>query len=329
MDLTTSYLGLKLKNPIIVSSSPLTASAEKAQTLEAAGVAAVVVNSIFEEQIRDETSQMDEALAADGSSEAYDYLRANIAMRLGPEKYVDDIRAIKETTSIPVIASINCISADNWVSFARKIEAAGADALELNLYDIPQDPNETSNAVEERHLKLVSAIRAEIDLPIAVKLSPYYTNLLNFAHRLDKIGINGIVMFNRFLQPDIDIESETLRHAANLSREQDLRLPLRWVAILRNHLRCDIAINSGIHNAEGVIKGMLAGANVAYLCSALYHNRDHAALINGIINNISGWMQRKNYPNLAAFHSKMCELSTDSCKGFERAHYVKILTSQK
>lgn len=329
MDLRTSYLGLPLKNPLIISSCPLTSTIHGVEKLQAAGAAAVVVRSIFEEQIRAETAQINDDLMAYGTGFALDYLRADLGMRLGPEKYLDEIRAIRKAVDIPVIASINCISPDQWVTFARKIEKAGASALELNLYDIPQNPRETSDAVEARHLALVKAIRAEVRLPLTIKLSPYYTNMLGFVRKLDQLGINGVVLFNRFLQPDIDINTETLRYEVNFSREQDLRLPLRWVAILRDHVRCDIAISGGVHNAAGVTKGVLAGANVAYLCSALYHNRDHQEVLGGIIDTIDGWMQRKGYADLAAFRSTQREQVLGDGKGFERAHYFKILSAQK
>lgn len=328
MDLKTSYLGLPLKNPLIVSSCPLTSSVEGVKDLEAAGAAAIVVHSIFEEQIRADTEQMNTDLADYGTGFALDYLRADLGMRLGPEKYIDEIRTIHKAAAIPVIASINCVSADQWVTFARKIERAGADALELNLYDIPQNTKETSNDVEARHLALVKAIRAEVKLPLTIKLSPYYTNLLAFICKLDRLGVNGIVLFNRFLQPDLNIETESLKYEVNYSREQDLRLPLRWVAILRDYVRCDIAISGGVHNAACVTKGVLAGANVAYFCSALYQNHDHRAVIGGMIDNLDAWMRRKNYADLAAFRGKQREQVLGDGEGFERAHYFKILAAQ-
>ena len=328
MDIHTSYLGLSLKNPLIVGSCPLTSSVESVKELEVAGAAAVVVRSIFEEQIRADTEQMNTDLADYGTGFALDYLRADLGMRLGPEKYVDEIHAIHKAVSIPVIASINCVSADQWVTFARKIERAGADALEVNLYDIPQNTNETSNDVEARHLALVKAIKAVVKLPITIKLSPYYTNLLSFVRKLDQLGINGVVLFNRFLQPDLNIETESLTYEVNYSREQDLRLPLRWVAILRDHVRCDIAISGGVHNAAGVTKGVLAGATVAYLCSALYQNDDHRAVIGGMIDTLAAWMQRKDYADLAAFRGKQREQVLGDGEGFERAHYFKLLSAQ-
>ncbi len=328
MNLKTSYLGIELKNPLIVSSCPLTSSVHGARDIEAAGAAALVVRSIFEEQIRAETAQMDDALADYGTGFALDYLNADLSMRLGPEKYVDAVRAIRKAVKIPVIASINCVSSDQWVTFARKIQTAGADALELNLYDIPQNTAETSDDVEARHLKLVQAIKTEVNLPVTIKLSPYYTHALAFTRKLDRLGVNGMVLFNRFLQPDIEIETGKLRYEVNFSREQDLRLPLRWVAILRDHLRCDMAISGGVHNAACVAKGVLAGANAAYMCSALYHNTDHAAVIGGMLTGLSEWMQRKGYSGIASFRGALREQVLGDGHGFERAHYFKIISSQ-
>jgi dihydroorotate dehydrogenase (fumarate) len=327
MNLKTSYLGLELKNPLMVSSCPLTSSVTGAVALQAAGAAAIVVRSIFEEQIRAETAQMDEALADYGTGAALDYLRADLGMRLGPEKYIDVIRAIRKAVTLPVIASINCISSDQWVTFARKIETAGADALELNVYDIPQSPDETSDAVEARHLALVQAIRAEVKLPVTVKLSPYYTHALAFTRKLDQLGVNGLVLFNRFLQPDIDIANERLRFEVNFSREQDLLLPLRWVAILRDHVRCDLAISGGMHSGDGLVKGLLAGANVAYCCSALYHNPDPRTVIGGMLDGLTAWMRSKGHADLSAFRGALRERVLGDGQGFERAHYFKVLSS--
>ncbi len=328
MNLKTAYLGIELKNPLIVSSCPLTSSVDGVKDLAAAGAGAVVVRSIFEEQIRAETEQMDEALAAYGTGAALDYLGADMGMRLGPEKYVDTIRAIRKAVTIPVIASINCIASANWVTFARKIEAAGADALELNVYDIPQSPDESSNAVEARHLALVQAVRAEVKLPITIKLSPYYTNTLAFARQLDRAGINGMVLFNRFIQPDIDIDNESLVYEVNLSREQDLLLPLRWVAILRDLVRRDIAISGGVHTCASVIKGLLAGANAVYLCSALYHNDNHGRVIGDMLTGLETWMSHKGHADITAFRGAMRERILGDADGFERAHYFKLLSSQ-
>jgi dihydroorotate dehydrogenase (fumarate) len=323
-NLTTSYLGLELKNPVVAGSSPLTGSLARARELERAGVGAVVMRSIFEEQIRAEIAGMYATLEDAGTGPALDYLRADLPMRLGPEKYLDDLRALRRELRIPVIASINCVNPDQWVTFARKIEAAGADALELNVYDIPVDPAMTSEDVETRHLDLVRAIEAEVKLPVAVKLSPYYSGLPAFAARLQALGIEGLVLFNRFLQPDIDVEAGALRYGVHYSRPEDLRLPLRWVAILRDRLTCDLALSSGVHDADGVIQALLAGANVAYVCSALFL-RPRTEVIRGMLDGLTAWMDRKGHADLAAFRGRLRETAFGDGSGFERAHYVRTL----
>jgi dihydroorotate dehydrogenase (fumarate) len=266
------------------------------------------------------------ALEDAGTSEALDYLRADLPMRLGPERYIEALRSLRRELRIPVIASVNCVSPDQWVAFARKIERAGADALELNVYDIPVDAAQTSEDVETRHLDLVRAIEAEVKIPVAVKLSPYYSGLVSFARRLNALNVEGIVLFNRFLQPDIDIESEKLKFGVHFSRAEDLRLPMRWVAILRDHLTCDLALSSGVHDANGVIKALLVGANAVYLCSSLFlHPRE--ALVRGMLDGLTAWMSRRGYENLASFRGKMRETALSDGSGFERAHYVRTLAA--
>jgi dihydroorotate dehydrogenase (fumarate) len=264
------------------------------------------------------------ALEDAGTGVALDYLRADLPMRLGPERYIEDLRSLRRELKIPVIASVNCVNPDQWVAFARKLETAGADAIELNVYDIPVDPAMTSEDVEARHLDLVRAIEAEVSLPVAVKLSPYYSGLVAFARQLNALNVEGVVLFNRFLQPDIDIETETLKYGVHFSRAEDLRLPLRWVAILRDHLTCDVALSSGVHDATGVIKALLAGANVAYVCSALFL-QPRPAVVGGMLDGLAGWMDRKDYADLAAFRGKLRETELGDGSGFERAHYVRTL----
>lgn len=322
--LQTTYLGLALKNPLIASSSPLTSSLNSARQLEEAGVGAIVVRSIFEEQIRAEVESMYDALAESGSSAAMDYLRADLPMQLGPEKYVANLQALRKGLNIPVIASINCIASDQWVSFARKIQHAGADALELNVYDIPDDPAADSAAVEARHAALVSAILAEVSIPVTVKLSPYYAGLANFARRLNRLEVKGLVLFNRFLQPDIDVETMQLLYQVHLSHPDDLRLPLRWVAILRNLVGCDLALSSGVHDANAAIKALLVGANAVYLCSALYRKPTGSA-IQEILKGLEAWMERHSFATVQDFRGRMREHALGDGQGFERAHYVRLV----
>lgn len=325
-NLKTTYLGLELKNPVVVASNPMTGDVQHARLLEAAGAGALVLRSVFEEQIRADMENAYDALADYGSAAAIDYLRADLPMRLGPEKYVDTLRDMRKAISLPLIASINCIASDQWVSFAKKLELAGADAIELNIYDIPTSPDMTSDSIEARHIELVKAVESEVKLPVVVKLCPYYTALMNFTARLQATGVAGVVLFNRFLQPDIDVETEELQYAVNFSRPDDIRLPLRWTAILRNMLTCDIALGGGVHDATGAIKALLAGANVVYICSALHLN-PHGRVIENLLAGLEAWMNRHGYADTAAFRGKLQDSDLTDGKGFERAHYVKILGS--
>ncbi len=324
--LKTSYLGLELKNPLIASSCPLTGTVAQARQLEEAGVGGIVMRSIFEEQIREDIAGMYDSLAEAGSSAALDYLRADLPMQLGPEKYIDTLRALRRELRIPVIASVNCIVADHWVAFARKLEQAGADALELNVYDIPEDPTADSAAVEARHIELTRAIKAEVKLPVAVKLCPFYTGLLHFAHSLDALGVEGLVLFNRFLQPDIDVERMRLSFEVHRSHPDDQRLPLRWVAMLRERVRCDLALSGGVHDAEGAIKALLAGANAVYLCSVLYRE-PIGSLTPEILQGLQAWMKRQGFSSVDDFRSRLREINLGDGRGFERAHYVKTLSA--
>ncbi len=322
-DLSTTYMGLKLRNPVIASSSTHTADADGVKRLEDAGVGAVVLKSIFEEQVRLDVAEMYDGLASDVHPEALEYLRADLPMRIGPDRYLKNIREIKEAVDIPVIASMNCITPAEWVRFARKIESAGADGLELNVYDIPDSPGVTGEQVEERHLELAKAINDEVKLPVSVKIGPFYSAPLNFVVKLDRLHVGAVVMFNRFLQPDIEVEEMDLDMDLGLSRPQDILLPLRWVAICRDAVRCDLALTTGVHDSGGAIKALLAGANVAYCCSVLYEKGDEA--VGQIAAGIGEWMDRKGFAKVDDFRGLLRERDLTDRQGFERTHYVKAL----
>lgn len=323
IDLATTYLGLPLANPLVVGSSTHTITVDKIRKLEAAGAGAVVLKSIFEEQIRAEVADMYESLEGDLHPEAYEYLRADIPMQIGPEKYLERVREIKAAIGIPVIASINCTTADKWVSFARKIELAGADAVELNIYDVPDSPDTAGAEIEARHVEVVRAIRAEVGIPVSVKLGPFYTSIIGVVRRLAELDVAGIVLFNRFFQPDILIEDIKLTSAINLSRPEDIRLPLRWIAILRDQVQCDLCLTTGVHDHEGAIKSLLAGANAFQICSVLY--RREVGHIGDILDGIRGWMNRHAFTSLADFRGTLKQTNLDENKGFERAQYMKTL----
>jgi dihydroorotate dehydrogenase (fumarate) len=320
--LKAAYLGLELKNPLVVSSSPLTDSIESVAQLEAAGAAAVVMRSIFEEQIDDDVSGMVEALEGDTSMAALEYLRADLPGQLGPERYVEKLKALRQRVKIPVIASINCVRADRWVTYAKKIERAGADALEINLYHMPVDPEETAAAVEARRLLLVKAILAEVKLPVTVKLGSHYTSLLSFARMLDATGVRGMVLFNRFLQTNVNAETETIFYAPDFSSPKVLHSQLRWTAVIRDWVRCSLAVSGGIHSGDDLVKALLVGADIGYICSVLHVTHSFAA-IREILDGLSAWMEHKGYRSLDEFRGKLRETNLKDGSGFERMQYVR------
>ncbi|MDD2460627.1 MAG: dihydroorotate dehydrogenase-like protein [Kiritimatiellia bacterium] len=321
-NLKASYLGLELKNPLVVSSNPLTDSVASVARLEAAGAAAVVMRSIFEEQINADVAEMVESLEGDTSMAALEYLRADLPGQLGPEKYVEKLKAMRVAVKIPIIASINCVKAANWVSYAKKLERAGADAIELNLYHMPVDPDETAASVETRRLMLVKAILSEVKLPVTVKLSSHYTSLLSFARMLDAAGVRGMVLFNRFLQTRVNAETESIFYAPDYSSPNVLHSQLRWTAVIRDWVRCSVAISGGIHSGEDLAKALLVGADIGYICSVLHVRRD-LKVIQEILDGLSSWMAHKGYAALPAFRGKLRETDLRDGTGFERMQYVK------
>ena len=321
-NLTASYLGLELKNPLIVSSNPLTDSVASVVRLEKAGAAAVVMRSIFEEQMNADTSGMVSALEGDSSMAALEYLRANLPGQFGPEKYIEKLKAMRQSVGIPVIASINCVEAANWVGYAKKLEHAGASALELNLYHMPVDPNETSSDVEARRLAAVKAVLAAVKVPVTVKLSNHYTSLLSFTRMLDAAGVRGIVLFNRFLQTLVNAETETIYYAPDYSSPKVLHSQLRWTAVIRDWVRCSLALSGGIHSGDDLAKALLVGADVGYICSVL-HVRHSLSAIQEILEGLSAWMDRKGYESIADFRGKLRESNLKNGSGFERMQYVK------
>ena len=325
-NIETRYLGLHLKNPLIASSGPLTRQPGSVAMLEDAGIAAVVLRSIFEEQITAETSSMYAALENETSAFALEYLRADLPGQLGPEEYLRRLDAIRKRVKIPVIASCNCLSKAKWIAYARKIAQTGADALELNLYHMPVDPEETSEQIEARNVDLVRAVINEVKIPIAVKLSYHYTALPAYVRKLDRAGVKGVVLFNRFLQTDVDINRERIFYAPNYSSPNVLHSQLRWAAVLRNFIHADIGISGGIHSGDDLVKALLVGANVGMICSVLHLHPDASRTINQILTRLQEWMVDKGYADLDAFRGKLRESNLHDGRGFERAQYVKAAT---
>ena len=326
MDLSTTYLGLRLKNPLVASASPMSKKVERAQRLEEAGIAAIVMYSLFEEQIIHESLELDHFLTrGENSAEAMNYLPDSGTYAMTPGKYLDHLSLLKKTLTIPVIGSLNGVSKGGWVRYARFMQDAGADALELNLYYLPTDPALSAADVESAQAELVAEVKAGISIPLAVKLSPYYTSLPSVARRLVEAGADGLVLFNRFYQPDFDLDELEVVHNLDLSTSADLRLPLRWISILNGQVHTDFALTSGIHSAQDVLKAMMAGAKVAMMASNLLHNGER--VVATMLNELGWWMETHEYESIQQMQGSMSRQSVAEPAAFERANYMRVLNS--
>lgn len=326
-DLSTTYLGLPLKNPLVASASPLSKKIERAKRLEEAGIAAIVMYSLFEEQIIHESLELDHYLnrGSESFAEALSYLPDGGLYGISPEKYLNHLAGLKKALSIPVIGSLNGVSKGGWTNYARKIEEAGADALELNLYFIPTELDMTSSDIENMQVELVAEVKSAIKIPLAVKISPFVTALPNFAKRLVEAGANGLVLFNRFYQPDFDLDELEIRHSLDLSTSAELRLPLRWISILYGKVNADFALTSGAHTHEDVLKAMMAGAKVAMMASNLLHNGEQ--VVGLMLNDLEAWMKEREYESIRQMQGSMSQKSVKEPAAFERANYMKVLGS--
>jgi len=329
VDLSTTYLGLKLKNPLVASASPLSERVETVRKLEAAGIAAIVMYSLFEEQIIHESLELDQFLfnGTEISAEINSFYPQTGKFTLKADAYIETLARIKEAVNIPVIGSLNGVSTGGWIKYARKIEAAGADALELNLYFLPTDPALTSSRIEENYVTLVRDIRNSIKIPLAVKLSPFFTAIPNFARRMVEAGANGLVLFNRFYQPDLDLENLEVIPNLVLSTSNELRLPLRWIAILYGHIQADFALTSGVHTAEDVLKAGMAGASVAMMASVLLEKGIDRIPV--ILAEMEEWLTGHDYESYMQLKGSLSQKSVKEPAAFERANYMKVLNSFK
>ncbi len=327
LDLTTTYLGLQLKNPLVASASPLSKKVDVVRRLEDAGAAAVVMYSLFEEQITHESQELDHYLERGTHSyaESLSYFPDLDEYNLGPEPYLEHLHRIKEAVSIPVIGSLNGVSSGGWVEYAHKIEQAGADALELNIYYLPTDINLSGTELEETYVNLVRDIRTRVKLPIAVKLSPFFTSIPNMVKRLVEAGTNGLVLFNRFYQPDFDLDELKVVPDLDLSTSYELRLPLRWIAILYGQVAADFALTSGVHTAHDVLKAMMAGASIAMMASELLAHG--LGRLGHILADIQQWMEENEYESIAQMKGCMSQRAVGEPAAFERANYMKALNS--
>jgi dihydroorotate dehydrogenase (fumarate) len=324
-DVATRYLGLELPSPLVLASSSLSNRVEALEAAEGHGAGAVVLRSLFEEQLESAQTALDLELerGQDTNPEGRTYFPPQ---RVGPHEYVSLVERAKRALRIPVIASLNCADAGSWSGYARDLEQAGADALEVNIYSVEADPALRAEEIERRHVSIVESIRAAVKIPIAVKLSPYYTSVANMAARMEQAGAQGIVLFNRFLQPDISLEKLAPQLGMNLSTPAETLLPLRWVALLHGRLKADLASSTGIHDAQGAAKHLLAGATVVQLASTLVKNGvPHLGRIRA---ELEGWMDKRGYSTLDDLRGTLSQRQVADPAAFERAQYVQLILSQ-
>lgn len=329
MDLSTTYLGLKLRSPLMPSACPLTRELDEIKRAEDAGAGAIVLPSVFEEQLKRESEELDAMMekGVESFAEALSYFPQIGEFRLGPDDYLDHIQKAKVATRLPVIASLNGTSVGGWTEYARQIQQAGADALELNIYYIPADPDLTGVEVEQTYLDILKGVKSAVSIPVSVKLSPYFSNMANMAKRLDAGGADGLVLFNRFYQPDIDLENLEVEHSILLSTPQARRLPLRWVAILFGKVKASLAATSGIHTAHDVLKMIMAGADVAMLCSVLLRKgMGHLAVVE---QEMKQWMEEHEYDSLTQMKGSMSQAKCPDPTAFERAQYMRLISTWK
>lgn len=329
MDLSTTYLGLKLRSPLMPSACPLTRELDEIKRAEDAGAGAIVLPSVFEEQLKREDAELNAMLeqGTESYAESLSYFPQVGEFRLGPDDYLEHIVQSKQATKLPVIASLNGASVGGWTDYAKKIQQAGADALELNIYYIPTDPDLTGAQVENTYLEILKSVKKAVQIPVSVKLSPFFSNMANMARQLDTAGADGLVLFNRFYQPDIDLENLEVEHSILLSTPQARRLPLRWVAILFGRVQASLAATSGIHTAYDVLKMLMAGADVTMLCSVLL--RKGMAHIAVIEQEMKQWMEEHEYESVAQMKGSMSQAKCPDPSAFERAQYMRLISTWK
>jgi len=327
VNLGVKYLGMKLKNPLVISACPLSGKIDWLKRLEAAGAAAAVLPSLFEEQIEHDTLEMTKVheFGADSYAEALSYFPEPQDYRTGPEEYLEMIEQSKKAVKIPIIASLNGTSKGGWVRCAKMTQDAGADALELNVYYIATDAEMTSQEVEERYLDLVAAVKASVSIPLAVKVGPYFSAMANMAKRLAEAGADGLVLFNRFLQPDIDLETMETAPKLVLSDPYEFLKPLRWVAILHGRVNCSLAVTTGIHDASAMIKALLAGADVGMVASVLY--KEGLEYVGTLLKKLTEWMEEKEYESVEQLKGSMSQENCPDPEAFARGNYMKTLAS--
>jgi dihydroorotate dehydrogenase (fumarate) len=329
MNLSTTYLGLELAHPLMAGASPMVDDMGMVKRLEDAGASAIVMHSLFEEQItrEEQGTIMDMQLSANTSAEAISFFPQPDEFRLGPEKYLEQIRRIKDAVSVPVIASLNGTTPAGWLHYGKLMQDAGADALELNVYYIPTDAKESASEVEKRTLDIVRAVKAEVKIPVSVKLSPFFSALAHFAVELEGAGADGLVLFNRFFQPDINVEELVAEPSLQLSGPADLLLRLRWLAVLHGHVKGSLAVTGGVHDGIGALKAVMAGADAVQMVSALLiHGPDRLAQSRA---TLAEWLEEHEYESLAQARGSMSLVKSPNPQAFTRANYMRILNGWK
>ncbi len=330
MDLSTTYLGMKLRSPLVPSAAqPLTENVDNIKRMEDAGAAAIIMHSLFEEQLSLERRELFESMTqgTESFAEALTYFPEPTVFQVGPELYLKNIAQAKAAVKIPIIASLNGSTPGGWVRYAKDIEQAGADALELNIYWIPTDPSLSSIRIEDTYVDILRSVKEQVSIPVAVKLSPFFTNFANMARRLEAVGADGLTLFNRFYQPDIDLESLEVTPNILLSTPMAMRIPLRWIAILRDHVGLSLAATSGIHRATDAIKMLMAGADVTMLCSAiLRHGAKHITVVE---SEMRTWLEEHEYESVQQLQGSMSQKNCPDPAQFERAQYMRAIASYK
>jgi dihydroorotate dehydrogenase (fumarate) len=331
MILTTNYLGLNLKSPLVISASPLSENIDNIKLMEDAGAGAVVMHSLFEEQLVNDTGSQVTNYQATHSSKhqsfTLTYQPELTQLRVNPSEYLEHIYNAKAKVDIPIIASLNGISPGGWTNYARLIEKAGADALELNIYSVPTDMNLSSTEIEQNYINILTAVKAAVTIPVAVKLSPYFTNIANMVKRFDQAGANALVLFNRFYQPDINLSKLQVEPNLILSEPEAKRLPMRWIAILYGHINANLAATSGIHKGQDAVKMLLAGADVVMLCSALLlHGIDYIRIIE---HQLCEWMNKHEFESVAQMRGILSQKNCLNPSAFERTQYMRTLATYK
>lgn len=325
MDLRTKYMGLELKNPIVPSASPLSENLDGIKRLAEAGASAVVLFSLFEEQLKQEAATEQARLEAGTESfaEALSYFPQVSEYRVGPEQYLDLIHQASQAVDIPIIGSLNGTSSQGWIEYAKKMQDAGAKGIELNIYHLATDPKVSGAKVEKMYLDVVKAVTASVTIPVAVKVSPFFSSIANMARKLKNAGADALVLFNRFYQPDLDLDQMAVSPTLSLSTPEEVRLPLRWIAILHGRVKVSLAATSGVHNVQEVAKCILAGADVVMTASALL--KKGPAHLTTLLENLENWMEEKGYESVRKMKGSMSQKSVADPAAFERANYIKVL----